>query len=69
MIWQAWVLLGFAGGLFIGAPLGLMVLAMVSIHHYRLMYEVVDAAGVYLSTELDNDWCELQDAYKRLMAE
>lgn len=56
-------------GVVLGACFGTLLMAMLSIHRMRDTEAVARAAGVYLDTELDEDWCQLQDAYNRLMAE
>ncbi len=60
-----WLSIGLAIGVIIGA----FLMAALSITRHRLTQAVADAAGVYLTTELDEDWCQLRDAYDRLMAE
>ncbi len=61
-------MLGLLAGLVIGSTLGMGLMAMLSISRHRLTQAVAAAAGVYLATELDEDWCCLRDAYDRLMA-
>jgi len=64
MIWWVWVLFG----LFVGALLGAIMLAWVSVRRHRLTQEVADAAGAYLSRGTDEYWRLLADAHNRLMA-
>ena len=60
-----WLLIG----LIIGAPLGMLLMAILSIHRHRDTQAVADMAGFYLLRGTDEAWRKLADAYDRLMAE
>jgi len=56
-------------GLFIGAPLGAMILAWVSIRRHRDTQAVADAAIACLMNPTPSRVCALRTAATRLMAE
>ena len=56
-------------GLMIGSPLGMLLMAMVSINRHRDMQAVADAAVVYVNWQSATNQSRLIEAVDRLMAE